>query len=164
MNERKVDGWISDLVGALCDPIVVMPGGWGEDIPEWLRTKITMERLCENMLAIKEGREPTATEAEAAWYLSSASLTGPLSHDWTQIYLYVATGLLKKEAGKEIPNDIKVESLTEYQWRELKHLKNWIYEQRVKHRKEKERGIRREERQAQEQTKEESKVIQGSFF
>ena len=27
-TERKVDGWIDDVVGALCDPIIVMPGGW----------------------------------------------------------------------------------------------------------------------------------------
>ena len=29
--DRETDGWISDLVGSLTDPIIVMPGGWGDD-------------------------------------------------------------------------------------------------------------------------------------
>ena len=63
-SNKKVDGWIEDTVGAICDPIIVMPGGWGDDLPENLRQRVTLERLCENMLAIKEKREVTATDAE----------------------------------------------------------------------------------------------------
>ncbi len=66
-------------------------------------------------------------------------LTQTMGSDWTQIYLYVAGGEMKDK----MPEDIKVESLTESQWRDLKHLKDWIYQQRVKHRKEKQRGERR---------------------
>ena len=140
-TERKIDGWIDDVVGALCDPIIVMPGGWGEDLPDWLKKRVTVERLCENLLALKEGRDLTATDAEAACYLFTASLEAPMGDDWTQIYLYVAGGEMKGEAKTEMPGDIKVEALTEYQWRELKQLKNWIYQQRVKHRKDKKRGL-----------------------
>ena len=146
MSERKVDGWIDDIVGALFDPIIVMPGGWGDDLPEWLRTRVTLERLGENIVALREGRELTATDAEAACYLFTASLTAPMGSDWTQIYLYVAGGEMKDK----MPEDIKVEALTESQWRDLKELKNWIYRQRVKHRKEKQRG---ERRQAKEEAK-----------
>ena len=165
-TERKVDGWIDDIVGALCDPIIVMPGGWGDDLPDWLRKRVTLERLCENMLALKEGREPTATDAEAACYLFTASLSAPIGSDWTQIYLYVAGGEMKDEAKTEMPADIKVEALTEYQWRELKQLKNWIYQQRVKHRKDKKREERQEERQIEEAKSEELKTeaVQPSFF
>ena len=67
--DHKVDHWIDDIVGALFDPIIVMPGGWGDDLPEWIKTSITIDRLAENMLAIKEGREPIATDAEAVAYL-----------------------------------------------------------------------------------------------
>ncbi len=169
-TERKVDGWIDDIVAALCDPIIVMPGGWGEDLPDWLRKKVTVERLCENLLALKEGRELTATDAEAACYLFTASLSTPIGGDWTQIYLYVAGGEMKDETKSEIPADIKVDALTEYQWRELKGLKNWIYQQRVKHRKEKARGERRREKEEPEikeatEAKElETKPVQPSFF
>jgi hypothetical protein len=52
---------------------------------------------------------------------------------------------MKDEANTEIPVDIKVEALTEYQWRELKQLKNWIYQQRVKHCKDNKEGLCQEE-------------------
>ena len=163
-TERKVDGWIDDIVGALCDPIIVMPGGWGEDLPDWLRKRVTVERLCENLLALKECRELTATDAEAACYLFTASLCAPMGSDWTQIYLYVAGGEMKGEAKTEMPADIKVESLTEYQWRELKQLKNWIYEQRLKHRKNKQRGLLpgKQQEVVPEQLK--TEAVQSSFF
>ncbi len=166
-SDRKIDGWISDLVGAIFDPIIVMPGGWGDDLPEWLRNRVTLERLVENIVALREGRELTATDAEAACYLFTASLTAPIGSDWTQIYLYVAGGEMKGEKKLEMPEDIKVESLTESQWRDLKDLKDWIYRQRVKHRKEKQRGMRREQRQAKEEAKAkelETKPVQPSFF
>ena len=165
-TERKVDGWIDDIVGALCDPIIVMPGGWGEDLPDWLRKRVTVERLCENLLALKESRELTATDAEAACYLFTASLTAPIGSDWTQIYLYVAGGEMKNEAKTEMPSDLKVEALSEYQLHELKQLKNWIYQQRVKHREDKKRGLRREERRVEEEKLKELKTegVQPAFF
>ncbi len=165
-TKRRVDGWISDLVGATCDPIIVMPGGWGDSLPEWLRTRVKLERLIENSLAIKEGRELTATDAEAACYLFTASLTAPIGGDWTQIYLYVAGGEMKSETKSEMPEDIKVDALTDSQWRDLKHLKDWIYQSRVKHRKEKQRGERHEEHRVEEGKEKElaTKPAQPSFF
>jgi len=159
-SERKVDGWIDDIVGALFDPIIVMPGGWGDDLPEWLRTRVTLERLAENIVATRENREITATDAEAACYLFTASLTAPIGGDWTQIYLYVAGGEMKDK----MPEDLKVEALTESQWRDLKELKNWIYRQRVKHRKEKSQREHRETK-GEANTKElETRPVQPSFF
>ena len=160
VSERKVDGWIDDIVGALFDPIIVMPGGWGDDLPEWLRTRVTLERLAENIVATRENREITATDAEAACYLFTASLTAPIGGDWTQIYLYVAGGELK---GK-IPEDLKVETLTESQWRDLKELKAWIYRQRVKHRKEKAHGERRKTEEEAKTKELETRPVQPSFF
>ena len=163
-TERKTERWIDDLVGALFDPIIVMPGGWGDDLPEWLRTRVTLERLGENIVALQEGRELTATDAEAACYLFTASLTAPMDRDWTEIYLYVAGGEMKGEKKLEIPEDIKVESLTESQWSDLKQLKDWIYQQRVKHRKEKAHGERRETKEEAKTKELETRPVQPSFF
>ena len=159
-SERKVDGWIDDIVGALFDPIIVMPGGWGDDLPEWLRTRVTLERLAENIVATRENREITATDAEAACYLFTASLTAPIGGDWTQIYLYVAGAEMKDK----MPEDLKVEALTESQWRDLKELKNWIYRQRVKHRKEKAHGDRRKTEEEAKTRELETRPVQPSFF
>ena len=163
-SERKVDGWIDDIVGALFDPIIVMPGGWGDDLPEWLRTRVTLERLAENIVATREDREITATDAEAACYLFTASLTAPIGGDWTQIYLYVAGGEMKSQARSELPEDIKVEALTESQWRDLKELKNWIYRQRVKVRQERARGERGEQREAKARQEAKQKDMQPALF
>jgi len=163
-TERKTERWVDDIVGALFDPIIVMPGGWGDDLPEWLRTRVTLERLGENIVALREGRELTATDAEAACYLFTASLTAPMGSDWTQIYLYVAGGEMKSEKKLEMPEDIRVESLTESQWRDLKQLKDWIYQQRIKHRKGKERGERRQAKEEAKAKELETRAVQPSFF
>ena len=166
VSNRKVDGWIDDIVGALFDPIIVMPGGWGDDLPEWLRTRVTLERLTENMLATKESREITATDAEAACYLFTASLTAPIGGDWTDIYVYLTGIEMKSQTKSELPADLRVVTLTDYQSRELRQLKNWIYERRVKHRKEKARGERYQEHQAEEGKKKELATVpvQPAFF
>jgi hypothetical protein len=137
-----------------------MPGGWGDDLPEWLKTRVTLERLAENIVATRENREITATDAEAACYLFTASLTAPIGGDWTQIYLYVAGGEMKDK----MPEDLKVEALTESQWRDLKELKDWIYRQRVKHRKEKTHEERRENKEEAKTKELETRPVQPSFF
>ena len=97
-----------------------------------------MEKLVQNMKALK-GDEPTATDAEACAYLYTASLEAPLGSDWTQIYLYVAGKVVSRGKNTQIPDDIKVDSLNDYQIGLLQDLKGWIYERRLKHRKERRR-------------------------
>ena len=137
------DRWISDLVGTLCDPIIVMPGGWGDSLPEWIKGQITLERLVENMKTT-EGKEPTGTDAEATAYLYTASLTAPLSEQWARIYMYVAGRTMAKFNKKaELPEDIKVDSLSDYDMQELNKLKEWLYRQRTRARQEREKAERR---------------------
>ena len=56
-NNPMVNRQISDLVGSLTDPIIVMPWGWGDTLPEWIKQAITLERLIENVKHLK-GEEP----------------------------------------------------------------------------------------------------------
>ncbi len=163
--DREVDKGITEIVSALFDPIIVMPGGWGESLPEWLKKRVTLERLAENMLGTTEGSEPTATDAEAACYLYTASLSAPIGSDWAQIYLYVAGGEMKNESENELPEDIRVDSLTEQQRRDLRQLKSWIYKARVKHRREKASGGRRERQTEDDKDTElETTPTQAAFF
>jgi len=146
LNAQHIEKGISDIVGCLTDPILVFPGGWGDTLPEWLKTAITLERLTMNMKALR-GEEPTGTDAEACAYLMTVTLTQPVDSDWTQIYLYVATQTYKKWGKGEMPADIAVSSLTDYQMGELKRFKNWLYEKRVRARQDKERAGRRKEKE-----------------
>ena len=153
-TEKQIEKGISDLVGALSDPIIVFPGGWGDSLPEWLKQAITLERLGMNMKVLK-GEEMTGTDAEACAYLYTAALTAPLDHDWVQIYLYIANKTYRRWGKNEIPSDIVVESLTDDQMRELNRLKEWLFHKRTQARIEKERAERRgrkEEKAAKRRT------------
>ncbi len=151
MNTPKtVEKGISEIVGALTDPILVFPGGWGDSLPDWLKTSITLERLVMNMRVLK-GELPTGTDAEACAYLNTASLTQPMDHDWTQIYLYIATKVYEKwrtkESGVTMPDDIRVESLNDDQMRDLNRLKAWLYQKRTTVREDRERAERRQKKE-----------------
>jgi len=146
---KTIDKGISDIVGCLTDPIIVFPGGWGDTIPEWLKNAITLERMMDNMKALK-GEEPTGTDAEVCAYLMTASLTQPIDSDWTNIYLYVAGKTYAKWNKNQIPENIRVESLTDEQMRDLNRLKEWLYRQRIKARMEMDRAERREKREEAE--------------
>ena len=145
---KTTDSMISDLVGTFTDPIIVFPRGWGDTLPEWIKTQITLERLIENMNEPQQVGEPTGTDAEATAYLYTASLTAPMSEDWTKIYLYVAgKTYARANRGGEVPEDIKVESLNEGQLADLNCLKEWIYSQRTRARQERERAGRRQKKE-----------------
>ena len=159
-----LDRAIEDLVGALCDPIIVYPGGgWEETLPEWLKEQITLDRLVEQMKAAK-GQEPTGTDSEALAYLYPACLSFPLGHDWTQIYLYLGAKVCSAH-GMTVPDDINVQTLDQQQDMDLRRLKGWIYQKRRQHRVEKAKDIRKE-RLAKEKEEEQEKaaeVVQHTF-
>jgi len=163
-TEKQLEKGISDLVGALTDPIVVFPGGWGDTLPEWLKQAITLERLEMNMRALK-GEEMTGTDAEACAYLYTAALTQPMDHDWTKIYLYIAgktyNRWCSKESGMQMPEDIRVEEFSQDQMVELNRLKQWLYKKRTEVRFERERAERRQKREEEAATR---KAEQPALF
>ena len=146
MTTKNVEKGISDIVGALTDPIIVFPGGWGDTLPDWLKNAITLERLAMNMKALK-GEEMTGTDAEACAYLYTAALTQPMDSDWTQIYLYIATQTYRRWGKNEMPQDIAVESISDYQMGDLRRLKAWLYRKRTTIRLEQDRAERRQKRE-----------------
>ena len=145
-TEKQIEKGVSDIVGALTDPIIVFPGGWGDTLPEWLKNAITLERLTMNMKSLK-GEAMTGTDAEACAYLMTVSLTQPIDSDWTQIYLYVATQTYRKWGKNEMPGDIAVDRLDDEQMRDLHRLKEWLYSQRTRVRQERERAERRQKKE-----------------
>jgi len=143
---KNMSSMVDDLVGTLTDPIIVYPGGWGDSLPEWLKNAITMERLTENMKETN-GEQPIGTDAEACAYLNTASLTTPMSGDWSQIYLYVAGKTYTRWQKGEMPEDIRVDSLNNQQTADLKRLKEWLYRRRTTARQELELAERRHQKE-----------------
>ena len=159
MNKEnlKIEKGISEIVGVFIDPIFVFPGGWGDTLPEWLKQAITLERLMMNVEALKTG-QMTGTDAEACAYLMTVSLTQPMDSDWTQIYLYIATQVYEKQRTKDsgvtMPDDVRVDSLDSGQLADLKRLKDWLYERRLKVRLERDRAEWRERKEVEAVNKE----------
>jgi len=163
-TEKKVDGWIDDLVGALCDPIIVYPSPWKDDLPDWIKPQITLERLVMNMKVIHDGGVPVG-DTEALAYIFPRTMEEPLSEQWMRIYTYVFTQSMKFKK-VEVPEDLRCESLSDYDMRELTDLKTWIYQKRVQHRKEKAKAERQAGSQVEEEKDKELKTetVQPSFF
>ena len=166
MTTENVEKGISEIVGALSDPIIVFPGGWGDSLPEWIKSTITLERLAMNMRALK-GAEMTGTDAEACAYLYTASLTQPMGHDWTKIYLYIATKTYEKwrtkESGVTMPDDIRVESITDDQMRDLNRLKEWLYHKRTTIRLDRDQAERRQKKEEEEARRKEAQPALFDF-
>ena len=91
--------------------------------------------------------EMTGTDAECCAYLYTAALTNPMDHDWGQIYLYIATKTYRRWGKHQMPSDIAVDSLSEYQLAELNRLKEWLYRKRTQTRLERERAERRQKKE-----------------
>jgi len=150
---KEVD-WIEETVGALCDPLIVWPGPWMDTIPEERRKELPLHRLAHIMLCNKgKAAWDEATDLEALLYMYPLTLEHPISEQWTRIYLYLGTKALKG-----MPDDIKQESLSDYDMGELRDLKRWIYRKRVEARKARARGEKAETKA------EPAKYEQARFF
>jgi len=94
------------------------------------------------------GEQSTGTDAEVCAYLNTASLSAPMDHDQSQIYLYVVDKIFLRWHKKEMPDDIRVDSLNDERMADLNRLKGWLYRQHTAARQEAEelRGDRRKRR------------------
>ena len=144
---KTVEQGISDIVGVFTDPIIVMPGGWGDTLPDWLKQAITLERLTMNVKSLR-GEPMTGTDAEACAYLYTAGLTAPMDGDWSEIYMYISTNVCRRHKQVDMPADIAVVSLSDYRMGRLLDLKRWLFNRRSQIRMERERAERRERKEA----------------
>ena len=67
--------------------------------------------------------------------------------NWSQIYLYVAGKTYKRWHKGELPEDIRVDSLSDQQAADLKRLKEWLYERRSAARQDAERTEKRQHKE-----------------
>ena len=155
MNSTDSDKWISEIVGVFCDPIIVWPGPWLDTLPDWVKPSITIDRLLECAMSNKEGH-PTATDSEALAYMYPRSMESPMGHDWTEIYLYLGTRVCRQHRKVEFPEDIAKETLTDGQMRDLRDLKNFIYDRRLRVRTGRLQGEKREAKKEAEELRKET--------
>jgi len=121
-NKKESEQMLKELVGIFTRPKIVMPGYTDMPIPDNIKSRIFIERLI-----LAKDREKTATDTEAMWYLSTASLTMPLGHHWNNIFFYLTRKFMLKEGKKPLDfleDEIK---LDDFEKQELTKLKEWIY-------------------------------------
>ena len=163
VSNRKVDGWVEDLVGALTDPIIAFPSPWMEDIPENLKKQIPLERLIMNMVVSREGKGVPVGDCEALVYMFPRTMESPMGYEWTHIYSYCFTKAMTFMK-VEVPPDLRVDVLSDYDMHQLDDLKRFIWAKRVQHRKEKSRAERQASIPKVEKEELEVKAAQPAFF
>lgn len=113
-------------------PVVVSAGGWGDTLPEWLLKEVDLERLITSTLDVvkPENEQEQVGDCEALAYLMTASLEAPFSSEWTRIYLYLSTQVMRRVRKVEVPEEIRVEELNEDERRMLGELRSFIFRRR----------------------------------
>lgn len=109
--------------------LVVANASWAETAPKWLLDAINAERLVQGFASLLDKGKEQVGDAEICLYLYTLNLTQPVSREYTQIYLYVSTKLMKKR-GIEVPKDIEVTELNSDEERELNDLRYDLYRKR----------------------------------
>lgn len=115
------------------NPIVLANTEWMP--PDWLLEEVKHERMIISLLEMAKPNHfkndaDYIGDAECLAYLMPATFIAPLDSDNSQIYLYLASRVIEKNKKAKIPNDIKVEKLTDYQMELLNKLKTWLFKQR----------------------------------
>jgi hypothetical protein len=88
--------------------LVVGSAAWTDTIPEWLLKEVRAERLVLGLASIlKPELEGEVGDAEVCVYLYTASMRAPMGSEHVQIYLHLASKLMKRR-GMEVPADIDV--------------------------------------------------------
>lgn len=162
-HSKQVDGWIEDLVGALCDPIIAFPSPWMADIPENIKKQIPLERLIMNMKVSHEGKGVPVGDCEALAYMFPRTMEEPMGYEWTHIYSYCFTKAMTFMK-VEVPPDLRVDVLSDYDMHQLDDLKRFIWNKRVQHRKDKSRAERQASTPKTEKKELDIKAAQPSFF
>ncbi len=115
------------------NPIVLANTSW--PVPDWLIKQIDAERM---IISFSSHLKPERFKDEADYvgdaeclaYLMPATHEAPMQHDWTEIYLYLGTRVMKNYRNMDVPEDIRVTELTNEQERDLRYLKGCIFRRR----------------------------------
>ncbi len=118
--------------------LIVADQGWAESIPKWILDVISSERMINGMINVMDKGKEEIGDAEVFAYLFTASLRAPLSHNFTEIHLYLTSDLMIRHKGltkETLPDFLKQHyenGLNEDQKRELETLKSDLIRKRGK--------------------------------
>ena len=115
-------------------PLIVGDASWADTIPDWLLTEIEAERMVYGLAEMMGKDVPKVGNAELCAYLMTAAMRAPMTHEYTEIYVYVTAELMQKRGMDLEPFPFLKEKLdkglTDWEQRELEELKSSIYRKR----------------------------------
>lgn len=149
--ENPIEKQIDELVGVFTDPLIVYPGGWADSLPENIKADITTHRLIQLM---KKEEEGLASWPEVCAYMFTVTLCHSVHSEWVNIYMYAMT----QYKGDLMPKDIRHDELSDYEMGLLTDFRRWIYDRRLKARKEKQRAERLKDAAGKHKEKDERRV------
>ncbi len=110
-------------------PIIVANTKW--DLPENIVRYVKEERMVNGLIDMIKPLSPEESVgyAECVVYLMPELQERVLSNKVTKIYLYCVTQLMKRHK-IDVPEEIAINKLTDYEMQQLNKFKQWIYESR----------------------------------
>jgi len=110
-------------------PIIVANTEW--TLPENLIKWVKEERMINGLIEMTTPLSPEESVgyAEVVAYLNPATSKSVLPSRVTKIYLYCVTQVMKRHK-IDVPEEIAVNELTDYETKELNDLKKWLYQSR----------------------------------
>lgn len=126
-SSRQTEKFVFEFMDMLTAPIITFSTSWADAIPKHLKEDIQLSRLFASMQ-----NEELASIPETVAYIMTRTYEAPMSHEWTNIYLWCSSKYLKQYRKKtdEDLKEIPIHELNEYEQGLLKKLRVWIYEKR----------------------------------
>lgn len=115
--------------------LVVADKGWAETLPQWIKEAVSEERTINGLIGIVTGEEEVG-DAEVLVYLYTANLRGPMSHNFSEIFIYLTGVCMQKHQKlelKDLPDFLREKlngGLSEDEKRTLKELKSDLFRSR----------------------------------
>ena len=114
--------------------LIVADAGWAKSVPEWLLKAVEAERLVYGLATIGKKVPEHVGDAEVCVYLFTHSLKQLMPPEFTKIYIYLASKLMKKR-GIQLLDDFEEalrNGLTDYEKEELNRIRSNIAHKRGK--------------------------------
>lgn len=124
VEQRKAGLKMFEALAEIFVRPVIGHRGWEKSITPEMKQRITIERL--KQVKQSKGRIEEATDYEAMVYLSTASLSFPLSRMWGRIYFHLFKKFYPDKSDFVPEHDAHLDIQAE---QELKNLKRWLLKQ-----------------------------------
>lgn len=128
LSSKEEEKFVFEFMDTLTAPIITFSEEWASAIPERLKRDITLSRLIGKMQ-----NEELSTIPETVAYIITRTFIAPLSHEWTNVYLWCSAQYMqqyRKKSDEDLTEIKYPAQLSRHEESLLKRLRVWIFEKR----------------------------------